>query len=54
VAYFGALLALQVWPLLFIWLALVPIQFFRIGKEEKVLDAAFGEAYREYRRGTWF
>jgi protein-S-isoprenylcysteine O-methyltransferase Ste14 len=53
-ACFGALVALQVWPIVWLWLALTPIQIVRIRREERVLAAAFGDAYREYRRGTWF
>lgn len=40
------------------WLAVlllvVPMQIIRARKEAKVLEEKFGEAYREYRRGTWF
>jgi len=53
-AYFGALLALQIWPLLAAWVAMTPIQIARIRKEEKVLADAFGPAYEEYRAKTWF
>jgi protein-S-isoprenylcysteine O-methyltransferase Ste14 len=40
-----------------LWLALVAIvimQMVRAQREAKVLEAAFGDAYREYRRKTWF
>jgi protein-S-isoprenylcysteine O-methyltransferase Ste14 len=40
-----------------LWLLLVFIvvmQTFRAHREAQVLEAAFGEAYREYRRKTWF
>ena len=53
-AYFGALVALQVWPLLLAWLALTPIQVLRIRREEKVLAEAFGAEYEAYRAKTWF
>lgn len=53
-AYFGALVALQVWPLLLAWLALTPIQILRIRREEKVLAEAFGAEYEAYRAKTWF
>jgi protein-S-isoprenylcysteine O-methyltransferase Ste14 len=53
-AYFGALLALQSWPVLAAWLALTPIELVRARRENRVLEAAFGDAYREYRRKTWF
>jgi protein-S-isoprenylcysteine O-methyltransferase Ste14 len=53
-AYFGALVALQVWPVLLGWLALTPIQILRIRREEKVLAEAFGAEYEAYRARTWF
>jgi protein-S-isoprenylcysteine O-methyltransferase Ste14 len=34
--------------------AVVPVQIFRARKEAKVLEEKFGDAYREYRRKTWF
>jgi protein-S-isoprenylcysteine O-methyltransferase Ste14 len=40
-----------------LWLLLVAIvivQTIRAHREAQVLEAAFGEAYREYRRKTWF
>ena len=40
-----------------LWLFLPPIaimQIVRARREAQVLDAAFGDAYREYRRKTWF
>jgi protein-S-isoprenylcysteine O-methyltransferase Ste14 len=39
------------------WLVLVAAvvgQTIRARREARVLDAAFGDAYREYRRKTWF
>lgn len=33
---------------------LIPIQWIRTRKEAQVLEAKFGESYREYRRHTWF
>jgi protein-S-isoprenylcysteine O-methyltransferase Ste14 len=41
-----------VWLLIF--LLVIPLQIWRTGKESAVLEAAFGEAYRKYRAGTWF
>ena len=35
-------------------LAIAIMQALRAGAEAKVLEAAFGDAYREYRRKTWF
>lgn len=41
-----------------IWLlagvVVVPVQIVRSQKEAKVLEEKFGDAYREYRRKTWF
>ncbi len=42
-------------PYLFAILALlVALQTFRAHKESRVLEAKFGEQYREYRKQTWF
>jgi protein-S-isoprenylcysteine O-methyltransferase Ste14 len=50
----GFVLALgRPWWLLFL-LALVPIQVIRAHREAAVLEAKFGNIYREYRRKTWF
>jgi protein-S-isoprenylcysteine O-methyltransferase Ste14 len=50
----GAILALQK-PVLWIVLAVVVIaQTVRARREAQVLEAAFGDSYREYRRKTWF
>lgn len=57
---FGGLLIIGVmlylgrpwWLLLF--LVLIPIQRIRIRKEEQVLEAKFGDAYRQYKQQTWF
>lgn len=35
-------------------LAIIVMQTIRAHREARVLEAAFGEAYREYRRKTWF
>jgi protein-S-isoprenylcysteine O-methyltransferase Ste14 len=53
-AYFGALLALQVWPIVAGWLALLPLEVLRARRESRLLAATFGDAYAEYRRKTWF
>ena len=42
-------------PILWVvFLALVVMQMLRARREAQVLEAAFGDAYREYRRKTWF
>ncbi len=50
----GLILVLQR-PSLWILLVIVVIaQTLRAKKEAQVLEAAFGDAYRDYRRKTWF
>jgi len=50
----GLVLVLQR-PALWIVLAIVVVgQTIRARREARVLEAAFGDAYREYRRKTWF
>jgi protein-S-isoprenylcysteine O-methyltransferase Ste14 len=40
--------------LLVLFVVLIPLQLFRIRKEEKVLEEKFGQTYLEYKRRTWF
>jgi protein-S-isoprenylcysteine O-methyltransferase Ste14 len=50
----GVILVLQN-PILWIVLVIVVVgQVIRARREARVLGAAFGDAYREYRRKTWF
>lgn len=50
----GIILVIQQ-PILWVVLAaLIGVQIIRAHKEARVLEAAFGEEYREYRRKTWF
>ena len=53
-AYFGAFLALQIWPILAFWLTLTPIEVVRARREDRVLAQAFGPDYEAYRTKTWF
>jgi protein-S-isoprenylcysteine O-methyltransferase Ste14 len=54
VLFAGVILVLQK-PVLWIALgAMVIGQEIRARREARVLEAAFGDAYREYRRKTWF
>jgi protein-S-isoprenylcysteine O-methyltransferase Ste14 len=39
---------------LLLLIPLIPMQVARARREGRVLEAEFGEAYREYRRKTWF
>jgi protein-S-isoprenylcysteine O-methyltransferase Ste14 len=50
----GVLTALQYRYALLLLLVLIPIQIARAHQEAQVLEARFGEEYRNYRRGTWF
>lgn len=40
----------------FLWLlaALIPLQIYRVRKEEQVLAAKFGDEYQAYKARTWF
>ena len=40
--------------LVLLLVVIIPLQIIRARREAQVLEAKFGEAYREYRRGTWF
>lgn len=54
VMFTGVALILQMRSL---WIALVVViilQTIRARREARVLEAAFGDAYREYRRKSWF
>jgi protein-S-isoprenylcysteine O-methyltransferase Ste14 len=37
-----------------IFLVLIPLQIIRARREAAVLEAKFGDEYREYRKRTWF
>jgi protein-S-isoprenylcysteine O-methyltransferase Ste14 len=50
----GAVIAYQQPVFLLIPAAIVVVQATRAHREAKVLEAAFGDAYREYRKRTWF
>ena len=50
----GFALTLQGPVLVAILLVLIPLQVIRARKEAKVLEDAFGDQYREYRKRTWF
>jgi len=50
----GLILVMQR-PVLWIFLVIVVVgQSIRARREARVLEAAFGDEYREYRRKTWF
>jgi protein-S-isoprenylcysteine O-methyltransferase Ste14 len=50
----GLCLIVQRPALWLILLILVIVQTIRARREARVLEAAFGDAYREYRKKTWF
>lgn len=39
---------------LWVFVVLLPLQIYRVRKEGKVLEARFGDEYREYKSRTWF
>lgn len=49
----GVIMLRQAW-LLVVWGGLVAVQVLQARREAKILERAFGEAYREYRRRTWW
>jgi protein-S-isoprenylcysteine O-methyltransferase Ste14 len=53
-AYLGALLALQTWWALLVWLMVAIEDVRRARREEVVLAEAFGAEYTAYRSRTWF
>jgi protein-S-isoprenylcysteine O-methyltransferase Ste14 len=40
---------------LYLWfvVVLIPLQIYRVRQEGKVLEARFGDEYRQYKSGTW-
>ena len=39
---------------LWLFVVLIPLQIYRARQESKVLEARFGDEYRQYKSGTWF
>lgn len=39
---------------LWLFVALIPLQIYRARQEEKILEARFGDEYRQYKSRTWF
>ena len=50
----GVVLIVERPKLLAVLLVLIPMQIVRARREAAVLEAKFGDAYREYRKRTWF
>lgn len=44
----------SVWGPAVVLAVMVPLQTYRVRKEEQVLLQAFGEKYKRYKRQTWF
>jgi len=44
----------RAWWLALLLIVIVPMQIIRARHEARVLEAKFGDAYREYRARTWF
>lgn len=53
-AFLFAVLALQGWPALIIWVVVIVIQIVRVRREEQVLAERFGAEYTAYRSSSWF
>ena len=51
---FGAIVFANKPILLLVFVVLIPLQILRSRKEEQVLTEKFGDAYRDYKRQTWF
>jgi len=50
----GVILILRQPLLWLLLLVIIPMQIIRARREARVLEGTFGDAYREYRRHTWF
>jgi len=50
----GAILMMRRPAFLAILVIIIPLQIIRARREATVLEATFGDAYREYRKRTWF
>jgi len=53
-ALLGVLIGMRLQWLVSVWLGIVAIQSWQSGREAKVLENAFGNEYRNYRRHTWW
>ena len=54
IAVLGLIMVLRQPWLVLPWLALVAIHAWAARREARVLERAFGDAYREYRANTWW
>lgn len=53
-AVLGLVIALKSFYLFIPWLILLVIQYFRIKKENTLLESVFDERYKQHRKQTWF
>lgn len=53
-AIVGIFLFLGVPKYLWVFVVVIPLQIYRVTKEEQVLAAKFGDEYRAYKARTWF
>ncbi len=53
-ALLGAVIVARRQWLLAVWAGLVVVQAWQAHREARVLEQAFGDAYRDYRRRTWW
>lgn len=51
---FGVVLIVGKLYLLLVFVVLIPLQVVRARRESAVLEERFGDAYRDYRKRTWF
>ena len=54
IALLGLVIMLRRGWLLIVWAAIILVHAWQAHRETKVLQQAFGEAHREYRRRTWW
>ncbi len=54
VMWLGVIVALRLYWLFVRLVALLVMQVFRSGRESRVLEEKFGQAYLDYRKQTWF
>ena len=52
--WFGVILALHLYWLFVPFSVLLVVQVIRVGREAKVMEERFGQAYVDYRKQTWF
>jgi protein-S-isoprenylcysteine O-methyltransferase Ste14 len=52
--FLGVAMFIPFWWLLLALVVIIPMQIVRARREAAVLETAFGEQYRRYRRRTWF